>query len=189
VTELVQTFRFAVRLTRASTPGPTGKPPPSPQALPGNLGPGPGTSRGRDRTPDQLGDGGFQECGGLELSADIHDYLEGGRNDGIIRRVGRVKLVPVVLKRGMLMATPGGYADIALWDWLHGMVRGGQPVPRYNGQVEVFDPAMRRVVARWSFYRGLPLKVTGPVLNAKTGEIAIEELQIAHEGLRLEATP
>ena len=41
------------------------------------------------------------------------------------------------------------------------------------------------VVARWLFERGLPAKVTGPQLNAKTGEIAIEELHIAHEGLRL----
>jgi hypothetical protein len=31
----------------------------------------------------------------------------------------------------------------------------------------------------------LPVKVSGPSLNAKTGEVAIEELDIAHEGLRL----
>ena len=35
------------------------------------------------------------------------------------------------------------------------------------------------------FERGLPAKIKGPELNAKTGEIAIEELTIAHEGLRL----
>ena len=40
-------------------------------------------------------------------------------------------------------------------------------------------------MARWVFDRGLPSKVTGPSLNAKTGEIAIEELHIVHEGLRL----
>jgi hypothetical protein len=33
----------------------------------------------------------------------------------------------------------------------------------------------------------LPAKIRGPQLNAKTGEIAIEELTIAHEGLRLGA--
>jgi phage tail-like protein len=41
------------------------------------------------------------------------------------------------------------------------------------------------VVAVWTFERGLPAKIKGPELNAKTGEIAIEELTIAHEGLRL----
>jgi len=40
-------------------------------------------------------------------------------------------------------------------------------------------------VAIWHFDRGLPAKVVGPQLNGKTGEIAIEELHIAHEGLRL----
>jgi hypothetical protein len=33
------------------------------------------------------------------------------------------------------------------------------------------------------------VKLTGPALNAKTGEIAIEELHIAHEGLKLEKAP
>jgi hypothetical protein len=31
----------------------------------------------------------------------------------------------------------------------------------------------------------LPQKIRGPELNAKTGEVAIEELHIVHEGLRL----
>ncbi len=66
------------------------------------------------------------------------------------------------------------------------MVTGVLPVPRYNGQIEVQDPAGERVLARWTFDRGLPLKVNGPTLNAKTGEIAIEELHMVHEGLRLE---
>jgi hypothetical protein len=45
----------------------------------------------------------------------------------------------------------------------------------------------RRIQAVWAFDRGLPLKIVGPALNAKTGEIALEELHIVHEGLRLEA--
>jgi len=45
--------------------------------------------------------------------------------------------------------------------------------------------ADKTVRATWMFDRGLPAKIRGPELNAKTGEIAIEELTIAHEGLRL----
>ena len=45
--------------------------------------------------------GGFAECTGLEVEADIKEYLEGGHNNGIVRRVGRVKLSQLVLKRGM----------------------------------------------------------------------------------------
>ena len=61
------------------------------------------------------------------------------------------------------------------------------PIPRYNGMVQVLAPNKNspREVARWTFTRGLPSKVTGPSLNAKTGEIAIEELHIIHEGLQL----
>jgi phage tail-like protein len=52
--------------------------------------------------------------------------------------------------------------------------------------VEVMAPGGSRRVARWTFVRALPSKVTGPSLNARTGEIAIEELRLVHEGLKLE---
>jgi phage tail-like protein len=159
--EFVQAFRFAVLLTLS--------------------GPGAGTA--------PLGDGGFAECSGLELEADVKEYQEGGFNDGVVRRVGRVKLKPLVLKRGMIVPNGGKYADYSFWDWLTRMVNGTLPVWRCDGHVRVSDPANTRVVAHWSFTRGLPLKVTGPALNGKTGEIAIEELHIAHEGLRLETAP
>jgi len=58
------------------------------------------------------------------------------------------------------------------------------PVVRYDGSIRVIDQG--RVIATWTFVRGLPARLRGPELNAKTGEIAIEELHIAHEGLMLE---
>jgi len=180
--ELLQTFRFAVHLTR-SDQGATGS---------------------------TLGTGGFSECSGLDLEADVKEYLEGGRNDGVVRRVGRAKLSPIVLKRGMFRPLPAGEApapepgadtagggpagpaggtseqgDTALWDWITAVVSGTLPIPRYNGEVQLQDPGGQRVLATWIFERGLPSKVTGPTLNARTGEIAMEELHIVHEGLRL----
>ena len=71
-----------------------------------------------------------------------------------------------------------------LWRWLQSMVAGERPIRRYDGVIEVMSVA-DEVVATWTFDRGLPAKIRGPELNAKTGEIAIEELTIAHEGLRL----
>ena len=41
----------------------------------------------------------------------MREYLEGGRNDGVVRRVGRVKLVPIVLKRGMFVVSSRGGAN------------------------------------------------------------------------------
>jgi phage tail-like protein len=155
---LLQTFKFLVTLTRAD-PGATNA---------------------------TLGTGAFSECSGLQLEADVKEYLEGGRNDGVIRRVGRVKLVPLVLKRGMFSASADETADSSIWDWLTAMVSGSE-VRRYHGQVELMDPTLTTALATWTFDRGLPMKVVGPTLNAKTGDIAVEELHIAHEGLRLGA--
>jgi phage tail-like protein len=198
--ELVQTFRFRIRLTRSAA-GPTLATPPDlafpssrrapPQAKPPGRRPAPplpGQGEPSRPPPDELGNGAFQECSGLDLEAEPRDYTEGARNDGVIRRVGRAKLVPIVLKRGMFLTSEDGYVNTSLWDWLRGMVEGDLPLPRYDGHVEVYNSNSRRprVVAQWSFDRGLPSKVAGASLNAKTGEIAIEELQIVHEGLRLE---
>jgi phage tail-like protein len=145
-----------------------------------------------------LVDGAFQECSGLDIEMDVVDYLEGGRNDGVVRRVGRAKYQQLVLKRGMFYNTDGvrrakEKVDPTLWSWLQDAVSGKRPVPRYNGYVDVLDlpnqPGSGLVaaapVARWAFERGLPAKIVGPQLNARTGEVAIEELHIAHEGLRL----
>jgi len=161
---LLRTFNFWVRLYEA------------PQAVSGALAPA-GAPAGK-----ALGDGGFQECTGLDVEMDVQEYQEGGRNDGVIRRVGRGKYSNLVLKRGMFYS--GGEVNADLWSWLQSVVSGERPVRRYNGVVEVLG-AGADVRAVWTFDRGLPAKISGPALNAKTGEIAIEELTIAHEGLRL----
>ena len=134
-------------------------------------------------TGTPLGDGGFQECSGLEVEMDIQEYLEGGRNDGVVRRAGRAKYSPIVLKRGMFLRNETG-VNRELWQWIQGVVAGVRPIARYDGLIQVMDVG-DAVAATWVFDRGLPAKIRGPELNAKTGEVAIEELHIAHEGLRL----
>lgn len=165
---LLRAFRFRVQLRRA------------PQAVSGAPAPS-GAPAGQP-----LGDGGFQDCTGLELDMDVQEYLEGGRNDGVIRRVGRAKYSNIVLKRGMFYGN--GRVNGDLWAWMQSVVSGERPVRRYNGTIEVMSVG-EQVVAVWTFERGLPAKIRGPELNAKTGEIAIEELTIAHEGLRLDTPP
>lgn len=139
---------------------------------------------------DPLTEGGFQECTGLDVEMDVQELVEGGRNDGVIRRVGRGKYTNIVLKRGMFVDGESGSASPVIWAWMQGILSGVHPVPRYDGVIELLDSRghMRgNVLATWTFDRGLPAKVTGPALNAKTGDVAIEELHIAHEGLRLSA--
>ena len=164
---LLRAFRFEVRLLQSP----------------------PGTEGGRaDATSssalagEALADGAFQECSGLDVDLDVQELVEGGRNDGVIRRVGRAKYQPIVLKRGMFYS--GGAVNRDLWSWLQDVAAGVRPVRRYDGIVAVMSVG-DEVVARWLFERGLPARIAGPQLNAKTGEIAIEELHIAHEGLKL----
>ncbi len=130
-----------------------------------------------------LGDGGFQECSGLEIEMEIEDYQEGGRNDGIIRRAGRARYSPLILKRGMFYGDSGA-VNRDLWNWIQQVVSGVRPIARYDGIVQVMSVG-DEVAATWVFDRGLPARIRGPELNARTGEIAIEELHISHEGLRL----
>ncbi|NOY63099.1 MAG: phage tail protein [Gammaproteobacteria bacterium] len=169
---LLPAFRFEIKLRR-STDIVSGS----------NLSVAPNASA----SGEALGNGGFQECSGLEVEMDVQEYLEGGRNDGVIRRVGRAKYTNIVLKRGMFY---GGDGQVLreLWGWLQGIVSGQLPVARYDGVIEVKNRSGDRVVATWIFERGLPAKIRGPELNGKSGEIAIEELHIAHEGLRMVAS-
>ena len=164
---LMRAFRFQVKLRKSAVAAEGGQAP------------------GDDPEGAPLGDGAFQECSGLEVEMDVQEYHEGGRNDGTIRQVGRAKYSNIVLKRGMFYDDSGA-VNSDLWDWLQGVVAGRRPVPRYDGIIEVFSVG-DTVVATWVFDRGVPAKIRGPELNARTGEIAIEELTIAHEGLRLVA--
>lgn len=162
-----RTFRFRVTLSPS---------PPAGQGGGGDLGAPAGSA---------LTDGAFQECSGLDHEMDVAEYTEGGRNNGVIQRAGRAKVTRVVLKRGMLHPSEGS-VNTELWDWFQDVVDGVRPLRRYDGTILVLD-AEGEPVATWTFLRGLPAKLVGPQLNARTGEVAIEELQIAHEGLRMRA--
>ncbi|MEW6706076.1 MAG: phage tail protein, partial [Pseudomonadota bacterium] len=91
---LLTSFRFEVKLLR------------SPDVVAGRQQP---AGAGAGYTPPQgaaeLGSGAFQECSGLEIEMDIQEYVEGGRNNGTVRRVGRAKYQPLLLKRGMFFGT------------------------------------------------------------------------------------
>jgi len=88
---LATTFRFRVTLTPSAVGGapPSGGP---------------------------LGDGGFQECAGLDVEMDVAEYVEGGRNNGVIQRAGRAKVSRITLKRGMLHPADGTVRS-DLWQW------------------------------------------------------------------------
>lgn len=130
-----------------------------------------------------LGTGGFAECTGLDVEMEVAEYAEGGRNDAVVQRAGRAKFSRLVLRRGMVQGAPGVVAP-EFWAWLADTVAGVRPIRRYDVLVEVLDETTTSI-ASWSARRALPAKLVGPQLNARTGEVAMEELQLAHEGLRM----
>ena len=67
-------------------------------------------------------------------------------------------------------------------DSSHGRVREIPAAPRKNGSVVLLD-RQGQEQARWNFFNGWPSKWTGPAFSAEANDIAIETLEITHEGL------
>ena len=119
--------------------------------------------------------GGFSEASGLEMSLEVEDYKEGGRNDTVHKFPTRITWANLRLKRGIALSDD-------LWQWHYGFVEGGGQ--RRDLTVTLMND-LREPVRVWQVRRGLPVKWTGPAMNAARGEVAVEELEIAHEGLKL----
>jgi phage tail-like protein len=119
---------------------------------------------------------GFSEVSGLSADPDVVDYRQGQETRAVPRKLpGLSKHTNIVLKRGVT-------ADPSLWDWRQKAIAG--EIRRLTGAVIHLDE-VRRPLTRWTFHAGWPAKWEGPSLNAKPGEVAIETLEIAHEGLEL----
>jgi phage tail-like protein len=125
---------------------------------------------------DQLCSAAFQECDGLEMTMDVKTIKEGGNNSTLVRLPGMLGYGTLTLKRGM---TP----SFDLWDWFSAVVR--DPTIRAHGEVVVLAPDGETERARFILGRCLPTKLKAPVLNAKDGAVAIEELQLAYETMVL----
>jgi len=123
--------------------------------------------------------GGFAECTGLESEMGVVDYREGGVNDRVHKFPDRFTFPNIVLSRGV-----GFSEDIYLWheEFLQGEGK------RRNGMILLANE-LRIPIKVWSFERGLPVKWSGPALNAGSSALAIERLEIAHEKLTLTMSP
>jgi phage tail-like protein len=118
---------------------------------------------------------GFSECSGLEGTLEVQDHNAGGRNDGALRFPTRMKWSNLTLKRGIGRST-------VLWDWYAGFAVG--KAVRKDGVI-VLQNERHEPQTVWGFRRGLPVKYSGPTLNATQSAVAIESIEIAHEGLYL----
>jgi len=93
-----------------------------------------------------------------------------------------VRKLPGLMKYSNIVLKRGWTQDQNLWNWRKKVIDGA--TQRTSGTIILLDEA-RQPALRWNFREGWPSKWDGPQLNGKTSEVAIETLEIAHEGLEL----
>jgi phage tail-like protein len=119
----------------------------------------------------------FAEVSGLSAEIAVIEYRTGGDRVNTVRKLpGLTKYPNIVLKRGVT-------GDLRLWQWIQQAIQGN--VQRVNGSVVLLDEG-RNPVLRFGFRRGWPCKWEGPSLTARGNDVAIETLEICHEGLEIE---
>lgn len=124
-----------------------------------------------------LCDAAFSECDGLEMSVSPKTIREGGNNGQVIHLPGPTAYGQLSLKRGMT-------ANLDLWSWFE----RSQSERSLRASAEVVMLGSdRREQLRFELSGCLPIKLKAPGLNARDGQIAIEEMQIAYETLNLVA--
>src|ERR1700682_6109450 len=122
----------------------------------------------------------FAECDGLDMRMQVRTIREGGNNARQFQLTGPVSYGNLILRRGM---TP----NFDLWDWFARTVAPGGASLRSSRAVVVLldaDGVTERV--RFILERCLPVRLKAPTLNALDGRVAIEELDLAYESLRVE---
>lgn len=119
----------------------------------------------------------FKSVSGLKYETEVVDYKQGGENLTTRRLVGATKWAPIVLKKGFC----GDSKDLIQWKraW---MDNSGKALKRANGKIIQLNSDLSEVCS-WEFFRGWPTKWELSEHDASKAEIAIETLEIAHEGL------
>jgi phage tail-like protein len=116
---------------------------------------------------------GFSECSGVEATLEVEEYKEGGANGRMHKFRSRFNFANIVLKRGIAL-------DETLREWHLSLLNGSSE--RRDGLIVLLNEQREPVLA-WRFERGLPVKYSGPSLNATQSQAAIETLEISHERL------
>ena len=120
----------------------------------------------------------FSEVRGLQVSIDVVEYRPGDSRLNTDQKLpGMYKTNDVTLKRGLTR-------DLSLWNWINGALSGN--INRTSVAITLLDQADNPVLV-WTLRNAWPRKWSGPALNAGCSEVAIEELELAHEGLELMA--
>ena len=120
--------------------------------------------------------GAFRECTGLGSENEVVEYKASGqKGEYVIKKVpGRLKWNNITLKRGITDA-------MDMWKWRKLVEQGKIGDARKNGTITMYNQ-QGDAIAKWNFTNAWPSKLSGPSANAGNNEVAIEELELTHEG-------
>ena len=124
---------------------------------------------------DNITRAAFQEASGFDSSIDVVEHREGGENTTLRKLPAMTKYSNITLKWGTT-------DDRELYDWHRQWVTGDPAAKRKNGSIVLLDRQGQEKL-RWNFVNAWPAKWTGPSFNAEGNDVAIETLELAHEGL------
>lgn len=116
--------------------------------------------------------GSWTKCDGLSVEYEVFEYQEGGLNDYVHRLPGRRKYSNIKLTRPLDKDS----ADVTSW-----ISKLSHSVERSTAHISVLD-AGGDVVCKWNLHGVCPVKWTGPSLDAGGNQIALEALELAHNG-------
>jgi phage tail-like protein len=117
--------------------------------------------------------GGFSAVSGLDSQVEVEEYREGGVN-------GFVHQLPVRTSYSNLVLSHGLTSVDTLWNWYYNTTQG--MIQRRNGTIMLLDTRQLPVMW-WNFRNALPVRWSGPTFTATSDEVAVESLELAHQGL------
>lgn len=126
---------------------------------------------------DGITEGIFKEVTGLDSETEVIEHRVTGKGGNLVvhKIPGALKWSNIVLRRGIT-------DDKKLHDWRDKIEKGQIEANRKNGSVTLYAPD-GKAVTKYTFKNAWPCKFKGPALDASKNEMAIEEMELAHEGL------
>lgn len=119
----------------------------------------------------------FQEVSGLDVEAQIIEYRHGDSKIFSNQKMpGLVKFSNITLKKGVLVK------DNQFFDWYNTVKMNN--VKRVPVTIKLLDEGGNATMT-WTLQNAWPTKITGTDLKSDGNEVAIETIEIAHEGLKI----
>lgn len=121
----------------------------------------------------------FSECSGIGVTLKTQSLIEGGVNDQQRFFLDNPEFSNVTLKRGIT-------DNLDFWTWLK-RVFDTEPNPRKNVSILLFNQAGETMQC-WTLVGAVPVGWKADSLQASSESVALEELTLAYEGLKIEKT-